>query len=358
MADAPIFKRRLLANLAGFVLALAAVCAAIDSLLPSLRVLGISDKLDELRARRGEIDTVFVGSSRVYHAFDPAQFDRETAARGMPARSFNFGIDGMRPPESLYVLREVLRLRLPLRSVFIELVDVHPKVNAANIGTARYVHWHDARHTELVLRHIFSSSENAADKWQQALVHAGCFLARLSNIGRGQEWLGAKLREPQRAPRIAMPWEGHRGFEAQTSPQLAGTRRANFESAVAFLEKNALAQTPVPPLLAAALRDVVAEVRAAGARPVFVISPTVLRNENFADLAAAGIDAPVIAFNDPRRHAAVFRAENHCDEQHLNATGAAEFTRALAEAPGSARVPRAGAGVPASADFTRRCVCA
>jgi hypothetical protein len=100
---------------------------------------------------------------------------------------------------------------------------------------------------------------------------------------------------------------------------------------LAYLEKAPLATTAVPPLLAEALRDLVAEVRAAGAEPVFVISPTVVGRENLADVAAAGIDAPVIAFTDPQRHPGVFRAENHCDEEHLNAKGAEEFTRALAE---------------------------
>lgn len=318
-------------NAGSFMLALAMVGMAINSRLPSLRVLGISDKLDYLAAHRGEIDTVFIGSSRVYHAFDPAEFDREFAARGETAHSFNFGIDGMRPPESFYVLRELLKLRLPLRRVFIELGNINPKVNAANIRTARYVHWHDVWHTALVLRHIASSGDTMAVRGEQVLVHAGCFVARMSNFGRGPEWLAGKLRGPQKTWRVDLPWEGHGGFEAQTIPALAGGRRANYEAAVTYLERNGLQRTAVPPLLGAALREVVAEVRAVGAQPVFVISPTVVARENLADLAAAGIDAPLIAFTDPRRQPAVFRAENHCDEEHLNATGAAEFTRALVE---------------------------
>ncbi|MGB8168201.1 MAG: hypothetical protein WCF18_11960 [Chthoniobacteraceae bacterium] len=318
-------------NGAAFLLALAMVCAAINSGLPSLRVSGISEKLDVLRDRRGEIDTVFVGSSRVYHAFDPEQFDREIAARGGSLRSFNFGVDGMRPPESFYVLRELLKLRLPLRRVFIELGDIHPKVNAANIDTARYVHWHDLRHTVLALRQIIGSAAATRIKGEEGLVHAGCFVRRLSNFGRGPEWLAERLRGPQKPWRAELPWRDHAGFEAQTNPLLAGARRASYEAAVTYLKEHDLPRAAVSPLLGAALRALVAEVRAAGAEPVFVITPTVLARENLADVATAGVDAPVIAFTDPRRHPRVFRAENHCDEEHLTATGAAEFTRALAE---------------------------
>ena len=320
-----------LRNGGAFVLALAAVCAAINAGLPSLRVLGISDKLDYLRAHRDEIDTVFIGSSRVYHAFDPALFDRELAARGVAVRSFNFGIDGMRPPESLYVLREVLKLRLPLRRVFIELAEVQSKVNAANLGSARYVHWHDRRHTALVLRQIAGGSGTRSERWLQACVHAACFCARLSNLGRGPGWVEAKLRGPQKVWRMTLPWEGTEGFEAQTTATLSGPARARYEAAVAHLANVPMARVPMSPLLGEGLREMVGEVRAAGVDPVFVISPTVVGRENLADLAAAGIDAPVIAFTDPRRYPAIFRAENHCDEQHLNAAGAAEFTRTLAE---------------------------
>ncbi len=336
MANAtnPIFPRvlRLAAgNLTAFFVGLLAVCAALNAQIPTMHVLGITDKLDELRAHRGEVDTIFIGSSRVYHAFDPAQFDRELAERGGSARSFNFGIDGMRPPESFYVLRNVLALGLPLRRIFIEFGPINPKVNAANIGTARYIHWHDLRHTMLVLREIVDSQETRRVKCEQAAAHAACFFARLSNLGQGSEGLVFLLRGYQKVWHPALPWEGHAGFEAKTSPVLGGVRRANFEAAVTIAGRAGLQHTAVSPLLGEAVRAIIAEVRAAGAEPVLVITPTVVGRENLADLAAAGIDAPLIAFTDPRRHPALFRAENHCDEEHLNAKGAAEFTRALAE---------------------------
>jgi hypothetical protein len=314
-------------NAAAFLLALAAGCAAICAGLPSLYVGGLSEKLEHLRAHRGKFDTIYIGSSRVYHAFDPAEFDRATGS----THSFNFGIDGMRPPESFYVLREVLKLRLPLRHVFIELSDFQSKINSANVGSARYVHWHDCRHTAQVLRHIAAAPMPAGERAAQALVHAGCFLRRLSNLGRGPELLAAKMRGSRSPRSLPVSWKDRAGFEVQsTPPAMAGEARVRFESAVSFLQKNGMARTTVPPLLAGALREVLAELHAAGAQPVLVISPTIVGRENLVGLTEAGIDAPVIAFTDPNRYPAIFRAENHCDEQHVNAAGAAEFTRALA----------------------------
>jgi hypothetical protein len=333
MARAPILPFLFSAgrNAGIFLFALLLVCAGLNALLPSLYVAGLSEKLVWLQTHPGEIDTVFIGSSRVYHSFDPMLFDGETRRLGLETRSFNLGIDGMRPPESLYVLRQLLALRLPLRRVIFELVDIHPKINAANIGSARTVHWHDWRHTLLALRQLAASSDAWSDKAGQAGVHLGCFLARLSNLGRGPEWLGKALLASEKKRRLPQPWDGHLGFEPLANVELTGKRRADYESAVVYLREHPMDAKAPSPLLASALRELVASVRAAGAEPLFVISPTVLRNENFADLAVMKIDAPVLAFTDPRRHPAVFDLANHCDEQHLNASGAAEYTRALAE---------------------------
>jgi len=341
---------RSLGNAGAFLAAAIVVCAAINARLPTPPVLGLAEKFDYLAAHP-EVDTVFIGSSRVFHAFDPRQFDREMAARGQPTRSFNCALDGLRPPESYYVLRELLKQPLPRRRIFIELVDLFPRVNVAHLCSARYHHWHDWRHTQLVLRQVQATREPLRAKVKQAAVHLLCFGIRTSNYGRGPEFVAPLLSGRGETP--LNPWTENAGYAPQPTGEFAGPRRVAFEKMVSELESRDLERLQMPELCATVIREVVAEVRAAGAEPIFVLSPTVARGENFTDFAAAGIDAPLIAFNDPRRYPAIFRPENRCDHEHLNAAGAAEYNRALAEEfarlremPGSAGVPPAVPGVP------------
>ena len=64
------------------ILGLAGFCATafvLHSFLPLPEVAGITSKILFLAAHRGEYDTIFLGSSRVYHGINPATFDAAMA---------------------------------------------------------------------------------------------------------------------------------------------------------------------------------------------------------------------------------------------------------------------------------------
>jgi hypothetical protein len=69
---------------------------------------------------RGELDVLFVGSSIVRAAFDPASFDRARSARtGQPSLSFNAGLGSMFPGgTALYLERVWLRYARPRHVLF------------------------------------------------------------------------------------------------------------------------------------------------------------------------------------------------------------------------------------------------
>src|ERR1051326_6133873 len=93
------------------ILGLASFCVSafsLHSLLPLPEVGGVSSKLRFLAAHRGEYDTIFLGSSRVYHGVSPAAFDAAMAAAGRRAHSYNLGIDGMLPPGTFYFIDQLL----------------------------------------------------------------------------------------------------------------------------------------------------------------------------------------------------------------------------------------------------------
>ena len=103
-------------------------------------------------AHAAETDTVFIGSSRVFHQFIPRQFDEAMRAAGQPTRSLNLGVDGMVAPESYFAVEDFLSLHPRLRWVFIELQPIQPRFPKHYDGTIRAWWWHDWKNTLLVVR--------------------------------------------------------------------------------------------------------------------------------------------------------------------------------------------------------------
>ena len=108
----------------------------------------MSSNLRFFQQHRDDFDTVFIGSSRFRHQISPAIFDRTMREAGLPTRTFNFGINGMVPPEDGYVLERLLGARpRHLKWVFIELEELQTKRVPEAEGTRRSLYWHDLKRT-------------------------------------------------------------------------------------------------------------------------------------------------------------------------------------------------------------------
>ena len=78
-----------------FLLTFAGACTGLRALLPERQIPEVTAKLQHFRQHAAEYDTLFIGSSRIYHQLIPELFDRTTAAHGLPTRTFNAGIDAI-----------------------------------------------------------------------------------------------------------------------------------------------------------------------------------------------------------------------------------------------------------------------
>ena len=299
-------------NACAFLAALAGACFAIDSALPSPRVFDLGQKFDHLAAHP-EIDALFIGSSRLFHSVDPVLFDRDAAVLGVRTRSFNLAVDGMRPPESLYVARLALARHPGLRWVFIEAQDIFVKLPKQNLATARVVHWHDWRHTAMVLREIRTRLARTPGARGLVGLHLRCFAQRTSNVGRGADIVAGRLRWVKKSAASEPLWAGREGFVPDTHPWADAKLRARYALAVETIRATPPAPAPLTPVLRGAFRDVAAEVRAAGATPIFVVTPTVLAREQFGALRAQGVDADLIGFYAPDAQPELFDAALHND---------------------------------------------
>lgn len=324
-----------LRNVLLFVAALVLAASGIAALLPMDQVQAVGAKWRHFLAHKDEPDVLFVGSSRFYHQIIPPQFDREVAATGVPVKSFNFAVDGCWPPESFYLLRQILAQRpARLRWVVIDLMDINSRIPPENRDTPRVRYWHDLRHTIMALRETWSRVERpASERSDQCLEHVQLFLQNAFSLGRGaaslQTWAFTGKKK-ERSP----VWGKEAGYAAEPDVVMSGEPLANYERLVEKLRKG-LRPFPMPPVFYEAVRDIAAVVRASGAEPIFVIAPTVNPRENFSD-TPPGLE--IWRYNDPMEYPELYRADRHFDDYHLNAAGAVEFTRLLAE-----RFAKAGA---------------
>ena len=93
-----------------FFASLALSAKVISRLIPPAPIPQFSEKLAHFAAHKDEYDTLFIGSSRTFRQILPSLFDPLMAAGGQPARSFNFGLDGMFSPEDAYVAEKIFAL--------------------------------------------------------------------------------------------------------------------------------------------------------------------------------------------------------------------------------------------------------
>ena len=228
------------------------------------------------------------------------------------------------------MLRKLLALHPPrLRWVFIDCVAIRSQIDV-NLTTKRSAYWHDARHTWLVWRAIAEEPLPWGERARRAIAHGTHLLRNWTNVGIGGEWLAVELGSAKRrkSPReqTAKNFTETEGYEPEPDTAMTGEPLAEFQRAVADFRAN-LPPQPIGPVFRAALDEVIAEVRAAGAQPVLVLTPTVKEKENFTNLPDG---VPVLRFQDPHEFPQLFEPANCYDTEHLNHTGAQLFTDALA----------------------------
>ncbi len=333
---------RAAANVAAFLIALAAGCHGIGALLPERPIAEITAKLKHFRAHAQEYDTLFIGSSRIYHQIIPEIFDRAMAERGLPTRSFNAGIDAMRGPEMVYYCDQLLRARpRNLRWVFIEGGGMRIQINPVLGRTLRGVYWHDFARLCLVLRAGFANREPASLLWE----HVQLFAENVSNRGRAD--LAPRWHDPQpRPPLDAHDPVGPRrdGFlpTAGETQQMPPAVRALYAQALAGVRAKP-ARTNYGDDESQRIYDrLLRRFEGAGASTVVLIPPSIIGRK--FRLRPGGPPTRILLDHaDPVAFPELFEERHRLDADHVNNAGAEIYTRLVAEGFG-AELKRLGIG--------------
>jgi hypothetical protein len=310
----------------------AGMAALLHRALPPPHVPEVTPKLDFLAAHRGDFDTVFIGSSRIYHGISPKAFDAATAAAGKPTHSFNLAINGMMPPESLHMLRTFLAMRPGrLRTVFLEVASAEPNADTTNL-TIRDIYAQDSASLLYGCKRALLDLRTAPkDRWQRAWddlsASAVTFAQNELNIGRLD--LTADLTKiPDRLGGVMLGPDTD-GYLPVHAP-IVGDARVAFEKNLDAIRSGKVPARPADPLNIeeyARTRDLLA---ARGVELVLVVTPLTLKDYH------PWVDAPpgprLLKFDDPGRYPELYLPEHRHDSEHLNDAGAQIFSRELAEA--------------------------
>ena len=317
------------------------------------------------REQAGEIDIVFIGSSRVQAGVDVQAMEDEWQKSGAELRAFNFGVPGMRTLEQGHVLRQVLALRterlrwvvleaLPIGITIRKSTDYSRRVEAIS---ARSISWHTTQVTRRALAAIWRFSLPWSERIDLARHHLGLWARHVSNLGllserlfestSAREQRASGKEEPCRAAEPDAPAVEDPGF----GPVLGATepgatqkerarakvlRRWNEQSAEQYQQRAARipAENELPVDLAELDLEVVAErvreARAAGVELIFMTLPCEVGSPEVLRLHEAGLLGPLLHFNDPERYPELFAQPMREGLGHLNAPGAQAFSRLFA----------------------------
>lgn len=289
------------------------------------------------------VDVVLLGSSRVARGYVSALIEEELARAGRPAKVFNFGTIGMDAYESDHLLRWLLSTRpARLKWVVLEPESWRPeRPDKIEHLSARDVYWRNARLTLTALRSIRLTNAPWDVQWSAVLEQLARFGMRSLNIGAGR-WSLSQALDPAHAPEDPTPQaiDQHGGWQPydeehaeQFAPQVARWDERGPESAFGQRIEQVLALVPRPSVLAATNVDAVlsqlAAVRAAGARAIHVMGPSVREKPWIAALDAAGHLSALIDYQDPRRYPRLYDPHNRYDADHMNHSGAELLSRLL-----------------------------
>ena len=312
-----------------------ATSAIIHAVLPPMIPKGIAAKLKFFTEHKDEFDTVIVGTSRLYYSAAPEIFDAATKENGLPTHSFNFGIDGMHPPENFYVLEQILKTKPKnLKWVILELGDIQTKWDNI-LGTQRAVYWHDWPRTELTLKKALNPRGSAnwfiklTRLWlarRDFISNLALFGKQFASVGRAADFLPEAERDryADAASELGPRRDGYRWAGAAMS----GERAVSFQQRLAD-EISGATQKPLDPATEIGYRQAAKQIREAGAAPVFVVTPIIFQTTS--RFRQSPPPAPIIAFNDARKFPQYYDVKVRIDDGHLTRPAAEDFCRALAQ---------------------------
>ncbi|MFT6081112.1 MAG: hypothetical protein ACI8UD_002146 [Planctomycetota bacterium] len=290
-----------------------------------------------------QVDTLFLGSSRVHRGIIPEVFDHEMQTLGHPCASFNLGLAGSRMHDAQRLLNWVLEQKpRRLQRVFIELHSYDQSIREGQWMSNLMTETHAPSTLAPRLRSIALSKVSVAAKLTTVAYTLAHTVVNALRIGQGarilddcsRRWSG---RSPRHFHIIA-----DRGFTPlDPANETRDYRRRQHDAWVSdperaasmldYKRKDLIPDRTHGGFDHEACRAQIATLRDAGIELVYVLMPSYsvhfLGRDGVEDIKD---EVKVISFEDPDRHAALYEFELWFDRSHLVKQGAQIFSAELA----------------------------
>jgi hypothetical protein len=220
-----------------------------------------------------------------------------------------------------------------LKWVLLELGEVRARWFPI-LGTRRAVYWHDWPRTELTLKQALNPRGNAnwfvqiTRLWvarRDLASNLALFGKQFANVGRVADLLPAA--EQERFADAALELGPDRDGFRYAGDAMSAERAVSYQRLLAQ-EISTARPKILDPATQQGYSEAAAIIRAAGAKPIFVITPTIFQSPlQFTQSAPA----PVIAFNDARKFPEYYEPNSRIDDSHLTREEGQHFTVVLAQ---------------------------
>ncbi len=346
-AAAPASRKRT-AQLAGLcALGVVTAAATVNTAKQSLLLQGsdlLSEKLRQYDRIAEDVDTVFLGSSRIYRHFDPNVYDETRKALGSPGLSFNLGVPDMRMLEALHIAEWLFERSTAIKTLIVEVEPNPLELPEWNRRAARTVAWHDQAAMARIRRGIQSLPEK--DRTAVLAAHLEPFQRNQAATGRALNALGPRSDKP----RIDPKQRGYQSLEQNRlepiSPEEAQEleqrwnrlhqRPGRWQQTLAELRRTEAAATVTDPFELELFAELEGLAKANNAKLIWLISPSPRRRPNIIAAHQQGVVKTLLRFDDPKKYPDFYQANGRYDRHHLNSEMAKRITRLVAAELGAA----------------------
>lgn len=297
----------------------------------------ISDKREYLLKNKDVYNTIFIGSSKTRYQIIPDLFDQKAKEDSIGTRSYNFGVQGLLPLESLHIYENLLlQDSLRLKYAFIEL-DWIGTVNLPNLNVARAFYWLNSSNYLSSVNSIINSSMPPLRRAWGLFHFSADYTENIMNVGKVQEYIKFKKHiENQTYSKTDsnIIYNGFIPLSNNLHKAQSSLYKEVFSSAKMGVENfNTLKNDKLSAPFLKRLREIVSISRKKGIATYFVV-PLQWKYYQYKELipvinAIEGEGAKVICLFDIEKYKDVYKREHFADPNHLNAKGAGLYTEEL-----------------------------
>ena len=342
MSDSGIFRQRLIKPeesqkvtlwkplfgvLLGFLLIRSLLAAIFPLSLRQQQVEWVGSTQQAFSEVEDQIDVLFLGSSRIYRGVNPEIIQEDSIAHSTPITVFNHAWPNMTLLEIQSIIRDS-----SLQDIDFVLFEpsMHSQWVVNNPDSMRAHTFFTPRNT---LEHLqYLSCAGFPKKLSlESAYHAT--MAMLSSLfGRGflQQY------STMNTERTTAPALGHRSLDQETKDSFLERELQFKEQRKQYNKKRKrLLRKPSKPPSSCqieAIQDTVALIRSKGSEPIILFPPTVRMAKEYNGLAERIIQLDVqYLIYDIDTVPELYAPQLRYDEEHLNAAGAAVWSRLLAD---------------------------